>query len=97
MAKKHDALNGVPEIGTQATEPEAVTLLHHKKSIEVVLGEPLPHAYRSTHIDVHLDQRQAEGLRRLYDGLDRTGAKLSNGRHVQSAADAVKWLLDQVA
>lgn len=49
---------------------------------------------RRKHIDVHLDLAQSQALTRLMAGLD--GCKLASGRYVQSHADALRWLLDQI-
>jgi len=56
----------------------------------------LDHCYISTHVDAQLSHQQGLALRRLHLGLDAAGAKLANDRRVASAADAVRWLLEQV-
>ena len=53
--------------------------------------------YVTRHIDVQLSPRQAQAARRLLDGLDSLHARLSNGRHVQSVGDVVRYLLEQAA
>lgn len=52
--------------------------------------------YRTNRIDTRLDDVQSRGLRALFDGLHQRHEKLANGRHVDSPADAVRWLLEQV-
>lgn len=64
--------------------------------IVVPVAAPPSGAYRQRHIDVHLDATQAEGLRRIFDGLQAAAAKLGNGRFINSPADAVRWVLERV-
>jgi hypothetical protein len=54
-------------------------------------------AYIPTHVDVHLSVTQAAALRRVFDGLQARAVRLENGRFVQTGADAVRWILEQVA
>lgn len=53
-------------------------------------------AYVTRHVEVQLDERQATTLKRLLAGLDRAGRRLANQRRVQSHADALKWLLEEL-
>lgn len=54
--------------------------------------------YRVRHVNVNLStEDQQIGLRRVFDALHGLHAKLANGRHVDTPADAVRWLLERVA
>jgi len=48
------------------------------------------------HVDAQLERRQAKALNRITRALDDRGDRLANGRRVQSRADAVRWILEQV-
>lgn len=64
---------------------------------DVPLGRLDPAAYRSRHVEVgHMTPDQATALKRLAIGLDQQGARLANGKHIDSNADAVRWLLEQL-
>jgi hypothetical protein len=65
--------------------------------IEVPLVDAdLAEAYLSRHVEARLSRDQAENLRKLFLALDAGGARLANGRRVIRAADALKWLLEQI-
>lgn len=65
--------------------------------IEVPLGEIPPAVYITRHVEVNLDHLQSCTLRRVFEGLDSSGARLVNGKRVASSSDVVRWLLEQVA
>jgi len=52
--------------------------------------------YISRHVEVRLSRQQGIALRRLQLALDARGERLAGGRRVIHAADALKWLLDQL-
>ncbi len=66
------------------------------------IGDIKP-GYRTTHIDVQLNDRQAEAACYLKDALDQAGERLAPpqgeevGRRVQSSVDVIRWLLEQIA
>lgn len=62
-------------------------------TIDVPVSEH-EHGYCQRHVEARLTQKQAETLRAIRSGLD--GQKMLNGRYVQSAADAIRWILDQI-
>jgi len=64
-------------------------------TIELPLGSVCSSAYLSRHVDGHLDATQRMALRQIQNGLDAHGARLKNGRYVQSGIDAVRWVLEQ--
>lgn len=79
--------NGVPSSnGRELVQPRI--------ALFVLNGPPL--GYVSNHVDAKLDARQALVLRQIRDGLDSQGARLRSGARVNSTADAVRWLLEQV-
>lgn len=53
-------------------------------------------AYATRRIDVTLNDDQARRLRSLVDGLSATNARLKNGRHVETGAQAVFYLLENL-
>jgi len=57
----------------------------------------LENCYIGTHVEARLSHDQALTLRRVHLALDARGARLANGRRVIHVADAVKWLLEQIA
>ncbi len=84
-----------PPAETPPPKPVAVV----QRRIETVhvsmpLGEIGP-GYRSTHVQAFLDTAQAETMQRLLTGLRDLRRTTINGRQVVSAADAVRWLLEQ--
>lgn len=52
--------------------------------------------YVGKHVEVQLDAKQAETLRRLYDACDEVGARLKSGKRVTSNADVLRYLLEAV-
>lgn len=50
---------------------------------------------RQTHLDLRLRGAAADFVDRLRRGLNEQSARLADGKHVRSANDAVKWLLEQ--
>ena len=52
------------------------------------------------HVNRHLDARVARPLgvayRCIFDALHDQGARLEDGRYVNSYADAMRWLLERV-
>lgn len=66
-------------------------------SMPVWLAPPPETTYVTNHIDIELSQRQAETLWRVREGLADEGARLLQGRHVKSTADAVRYMIEQFA
>lgn len=52
--------------------------------------------YCQTHVDCKFTTGQATATRLLLERLTAAHAQLLGGRHVESAADAVRWLIEQV-
>ena len=70
------------------------------KSSVVNIGVPLLdfEGYSTARIEIkRLTAKQQETLGALRYGLENSEAKLINGREVRNAADAVRWLLEEVA
>jgi len=65
--------------------------------IELPVGPPEFDGYVTRHIDIQLDQRQARALRRVFSALHDSAVRLPNGRYVQSSADALRYILEQIA
>lgn len=49
------------------------------------------------HIEAHLGPEAASAFMRIRNGLRDQNARLSNGRPVWSAADTLRWIMEQVA
>jgi len=80
--------------------PAAVAVTIETIVVEIPLGaEPSGHVSRDlrTHINHLMTMPQSVTVARLAAGLRQTGAKLDNGRPVLFNADAVRWLLEQIA
>jgi hypothetical protein len=55
-------------------------------------------AIQGLHLDVQLrNQKTARAFRAFHAGLLKDAAKLANGRYVESFANAVEWLIEQLA
>lgn len=65
-------------------------------SLEVLLAQFRPEVRQFRHVEAQLDPRQGAVLRRLFDALDANHVRLANGRYVSTAADCIRWLLDQL-
>lgn len=64
-------------------------------SFELPLAQFRPEVRQFSHVEARLTPAQGRVLRRLFDALDRDHLRMANGQHVASAADCVRWLLDQ--
>lgn len=82
-----------PPIEPKAIEEAAAEVKAQSLLVELPIGAPHPKHYRFTHLDVHLDGAQSETMRELYDGC--FGQRLANGRKVTSAADVIRFFLDE--
>ena len=65
--------------------------------VEVPLADPEPDSYLSRHVQVQLDAEQRVAMRRLLNGLRQANEHLASGRAVQSNANAIEWVLEQIA
>lgn len=65
--------------------------------IEVPLGEVDERGYAARHVDAQLTPEQRGSLRRVLRGLVDKGAKMKSGKPVWTSADAIRWMLEQVA
>ena len=48
------------------------------------------------HVDVRLRGAQLEGLRRTHAALHESHAQLSSGKHVDSIADVIRWIFENI-
>ena len=65
--------------------------------IELPIG-PLGGGYRPRHVDVQLRTAAQRGaLRQVLSGLDHAGDRTADKRRVTNNAEAVRWLLEQIA
>jgi len=65
-------------------------------TLELKLAEVDESAYRPQHVDVSLSVLQGDALKRLRAALQGDGICLKSGRFVTNAADAVRYLLEQI-
>ena len=82
----------------EKTEPqEARAVEPVLVGLEVPLMEIPEGGYVTRHVEVQrLSLAQARTLKRIQCACLATGTRLTNGKPVQSGADAVRWLLEQV-
>ena len=48
------------------------------------------------HVDAQLNRKQATTLRQIQHALDMGDYRMANGKHVNTKADVVRWLIDQI-
>lgn len=65
-------------------------------SIDVPVGAIDPEVQLSDHVDGRLTLAQRRGLRFVLNGADASGARLKNGRVVQTLIDAVRLVLERI-
>jgi hypothetical protein len=103
LEQEPDTIEAVAEPVVAVMEPpmpaaKPVAVLERRvetMELAVPLGEIGP-GYCSPHVQVFLDASQAETMQRLVVGLRDRRETTTNGREVRSAADAVRWLLEQI-
>jgi hypothetical protein len=85
-----------PPVETQPPKPVAVLQRRIETVlIKVPLGESVP-GYREDHINMFIkDLRHMETMHRIKLALRDRRETTADGREVRSAADAVRWLLEQ--
>lgn len=91
-------LAGDDEVPAASAAPAKAEGPHELRtvSIDVPLRIPPTPRYAARHVEVQLDNGQAQTLRSLLDAVDERGERLQSGRRVVSAADALRWLLERV-
>ncbi len=84
-----------PEARSPKPEASSVPIL----PIYLPIGELSKTGYVTGHVEVnHLSAQQKEGLNRLWNGLRELRGTLKDRiREVNTPADAVRWMLEQVA
>lgn len=68
--------------------------------ITLPLARELPDNFISQHrgrIDMRLDPSHLPAFKRVYAGLWENGATLKNGAHIDSPADVIKYIFEQIA
>jgi hypothetical protein len=88
------AATPIPADPPVSPPPPAASQRRDGVTLDIPIGDP-GDGYRQRHVQLQLSPRQAQGLALVSCGLVK--AKLENGRLVQSRADALRWLLEQVA
>jgi hypothetical protein len=79
---------------SEVSSPENDTV-ELKIRIPVIAGEVGGPSLR--HVDARLTREEAHMLKRIRTALHRQHAMLPRGRHVESAGQTVRWLMQQVA
>ncbi len=83
-------------MATTATKKKSESNGEHTVRIDVPLAEPGPDTYVGKHVEARLTAEQGEILNYLFTALHGQGATLRSKRHVDTRADAVRWLLERV-
>lgn len=65
--------------------------------IDIAYAREFPAVTWALHVNTKLTVDQTNALRRIADALDRQQATLANGRRVVTPAEALRYLLEQVA
>jgi len=82
----------------EPTDLEVPTKMVSSVSVSVPLASVS--GYVSGHVAIRFapgESHLAETLKRLHEGLYQSSAKMASGKHITSTADAVRWMLEQVA
>ena len=84
-----------PDVDAESPPPPDVEAI-----VEVTLRVPLldgdPPGHCGRHVDAQLNADQAWTLKQLRIALDKTDARLANGKHVDGRADVIRWLMEQI-
>lgn len=68
------------------------------KAVDVEIDVPTLDTgfYQMRRVELNLDRDQRSTLRKVFDGLQYSGAMLASGKGVRTQQDAVRWMLEQV-
>ena len=90
MARKEKRrASGVVGAAVQTSAPPGGTVVIQAPVRPVAKG-----SYVCRHVETRLTSQMADQLKAIFTGLHAVGATLSNGRHVDTTAQAVCWLLE---
>jgi hypothetical protein len=90
-----DEIQSSPADVAEALEPEPLVL--GGVMIEIPTAEIAEGGYLQRHLDVRLTPRQATAAKRIFEALNRTDARLVDGRHIDRLPQAMQWVLDRAA
>lgn len=93
---EREEARGKREPEARAPVPDGLPA-HAMVEIVVPMAGLDPNAHLSRHVEAQLTPEQAVILRGVQNALNQRYARMANGKFVQSGADAVRWLLEQVA
>jgi hypothetical protein len=100
MAKRNAAPPAIADVTEQGGPAGSEVSRAERQVVDVTIAAPIlsgkPVGYVTNHVETQLDGPQALALRRLQDALDQQGVRLASGLRVQTAASAVRWLLEQM-
>lgn len=104
--KGHQALKAITQDDlSRPTPPEAPVAVAPAESMLVAAGPEvrtlavpveLTDNYATRRLDIRLSPAHAETLRAVQDGLNRSNARLRDGKHVESSRHAVLWILENI-
>ncbi len=77
-------------------EPEAEPPSVENRLVEVPQCELAAGQYISDYVHLRLSAGQAKTLAQLFVALNTQHAQLSDGKHIDSRTDALRWLLEAV-
>ena len=86
---------GPPAIPETATG-EAPTPEVEVRELDLPVLATAPTGYRARHLSVNLSPEEATSFRRLTMGLSFSGARLDNGRPVETVADAARYVAQKI-
>ena len=97
VAAAVDAAGDVGETPDGNEAKAAVRVQTATVLVELPLGGVDSNEYLSSHVEARLKtlgQRMA--MKRMLRGLQNSGAKTKDGRPVQRAGEAIRWLMEQI-
>lgn len=87
-----------PPLNDQQAERMTDEIRGHAETtiLEVAIDRNVQGTNWGLHIDCELTAGQSVAIRRVAAALDRSGARLANGRRVVEPTAAIKYLLEQI-
>lgn len=79
-------------VETSRDEPLGVRMC----TIKVPMVEEILHGYRARHAEFRLTSEQAEKVRCVLEGLQRSGTKLKSGKEILRTPDVLRYLIDSL-
>lgn len=96
MSSKATPKPQTPRLSAQPSQPSD-PVADCSVDVEVRLMKYDPTMYSPRRLDMNLRGNESIGMQMLYRGLKETGTRMANGNYINTPADAVRWMLDQIA